>query len=114
MCCEPHRPTAAADLASKLSGDDILQHRLVQAEVGDRALELAILILELAQAPHLGRHPPSVVFALIKVGHFADPRLSADLADSRAALGLLEHEGELRLRKLRPPHRLLHILALQS
>lgn len=81
MCYEHRRPAGAAEQASELSRDDILQHRLVQAEIGHQPLELGILFLELAQPLHLRRHQTRVLVAPVVVGRLADPCLPAHLAD---------------------------------
>lgn len=39
------------------------QHRRVQAQVGLELLQLAVLLLELTQPPHLGQHQSSVLLA---------------------------------------------------
>jgi hypothetical protein len=40
-------------LANELFCQNVLQHRLVQAEIGHELLQLPVLLLELAQPPHL-------------------------------------------------------------
>jgi hypothetical protein len=45
-------PFDAAGQASKLSAD-VLQHRLVEGQIRDNLLQLAVLLLELAQSLHL-------------------------------------------------------------
>jgi len=49
--CDP--PFDAAGQASKVSADDVLQHRLVEGQIRDDLLQLAVLFLELAQSLHL-------------------------------------------------------------
>jgi len=60
----------------------LMQNRLVQAQVGDQPLELAILLAELAQFAKL-----------------ADAELAADLADRRARLGLARRQSDLARRE---------------
>ena len=81
MCCGHHRPAGAADQASELSRDDILQHRLVQRQVSDQPFELGVLFLKLAQALHLRWHQPGILLAPIIVRGLADSCLAAYLAN---------------------------------
>ena len=97
MYCGHYRPARVADQASELSRDDILQHGLVQAEISYQALELGVLLLELAQPLHLRWQQPGVFLTPIIVRCLADPRLPAHLADRRALFRLLQDEGDLRL-----------------
>jgi hypothetical protein len=46
------------------------------------------------------------------LGRLADPGLATHFADRRSILSLIQHEGDLRLRKLRRLHRSLRLLAL--
>jgi hypothetical protein len=50
----PNRP-------SKLSAENVLEHLLVEAQIGNDLPQLAILVLELLQPPHLGRQQAIVL-----------------------------------------------------
>jgi len=85
MCCGQYRPVGAADQAlehwprfawpSSTPRDDILQHRLIQAEVGHQPFELRVLIFKLSQPPHLRRHQASVFLASVVERRLAVPAL---------------------------------------
>ena len=79
---QSHGPAwfGAADQASELSRDDILQHGLVERQVRNQALQLRVLFLKLTQALHLGRHQAGVLLAPIIVSRLADPCLATHLA----------------------------------
>jgi hypothetical protein len=73
----------------------ILQHRLVQAQVCNELLELAILLVQLAQTAEL-RHALSAVFPFPVEKHgFADVYLSTNSRDGRAAFGLTQRKRDL-------------------
>lgn len=70
----------------------ILQHRIVQTQVGDELFELAVFLIQLAQF----RHAQAAVFLLpVEKRGFADAHLSTDLGDGRAALGLTQCKRDL-------------------
>ena len=73
-------PVGAARQASKLSADDILQHRFVDRQIGHDLLQLPVLLFVLAQLLHLGGQQAAVFIGLIIKGRFADTSLAADLA----------------------------------
>ena len=50
-----HQRACACGQASKLSAEGVLQHLLVEAQIGDHLPQLAVLILQLLEPPHLGR-----------------------------------------------------------
>jgi hypothetical protein len=70
------------------------------SQIGHDLLQLAVLLLELAQPLHLRWRQAGVLLAPIVIGRLADPRLAADLTDRCAFLSLPQNEGNLRLRKL--------------
>src|SRR3546814_2085956 len=78
--------------ASELSFDDILQHLAIERQIGNDLLEPAVLILQLAQPPHLRWQQPRVLLLPVEVGRLTDPRLAADLSDWRSFLTLLDDE----------------------
>lgn len=59
----------------RASRDDILEHRFVEAQVSDQSLPLGVLLLELAQPPHLRRHQPDIRLAPGAERRFDDPGL---------------------------------------
>jgi hypothetical protein len=67
----------------------ILQHRLVQGQIGDKPLQLGILFLKLAQPLNFGRHETGIAFAPIVERRLRNSRLAADLADRRSIFSLL-------------------------
>jgi hypothetical protein len=71
------------------SAEHVLQHGTIQRQVGDRLLQLAVLILELTQTLHLRRHQTGVLLAPIVEGCFGNPDLAANFANGRAVLSLL-------------------------
>jgi hypothetical protein len=72
--------------------EDVLEHGLVQAEVGHALPELAVLLLELPQLAH----PHAVEPPLPAVdGGLADRELAADLLDRGAGLRLPQGESDL-------------------
>jgi hypothetical protein len=97
-------PFAAAEQASKLSADHVLQHRIVERQIGHDLLDLAILLFELTQPLHLRRHQPGVLRAAIVECCVIDPCLATNLANRRALLRLPHNEGNLRFRGLRSLH----------
>lgn len=94
-------PLAAAGRASKLSADHVLQHCLVERQIGHDLLQLPVLFLELAQPLHLRRHQAGVLATPIVVSRLVEPGLATDLAHRRAFLCLPQDKGDLRLRELR-------------
>src|SRR3546814_10509132 len=69
------RPARASDPASELSFDDILQHLAIERQIGNDLLEPAVLIIQLAQPPHLRWPQPRVLLLPVEVGRLTDPRL---------------------------------------
>jgi hypothetical protein len=71
-----------------------------QRQVGDNALQLAILFLNQPQPPHL-RRQQAVVFLLpvsVEVGRLADPGLAANVRHRHAVGAPLENERLLDVR----------------
>lgn len=77
---------------------------LVEAEVRNELLELAILVLELLQAPQLAHTKPAVQLLPAIKGLLADTHSAQHLGDRRARLGLLQRERNLLLGELRFLH----------
>jgi len=97
-------PPRGARRASPLSAQHVLQHRLVQRQVGDQPLELGVLFLQLLQSPDLDdAHPGELLLPPVE-GRLGDAELAADLLDCRAALGLSQREGDLLIRVALPLH----------
>src|SRR5258706_12503637 len=69
------QPACASEQASELSADGVLQHLLVQAEIGDYLPQLRVLILELLQPAHLGRQQSVVLLLPIEVVAWLIPAL---------------------------------------
>jgi hypothetical protein len=66
------------------SVDHVLQHLLVEREIGHQLLEPLVHLLELLQPHHLRGHQPAILLAPIVVGRLADAGLTAHLLDPRA------------------------------
>jgi hypothetical protein len=64
---------------------DVLEHLLVEAQVGDELLGLLVLLLELPQAPQLGGTEVAVLLLPAEECGLADPQLAADILDGKAA-----------------------------
>src|SRR6218665_270864 len=84
--------------------NNVLQHRLVQAQVGHDLLELAILLFKLAQASKVRRPHAGVLLTPLVERGIADAHLAADLLDADAQLRLLQRVGHLLLGELALPH----------
>ena len=76
---KPRRRAYASGQASQLSANHVLQHLLVQRQISDQLPQLAVLVLELLQPPHLGRQQPVILLLPIEIRRLADPRLAADI-----------------------------------
>src|SRR6476661_8816276 len=85
-------PACASAQASEFSPDHVLQHRLVETEVGHNLAQLRVLVLELPQPTHLRRQQPVVPLLPVEVRRLADPRLAADLGHSHPVMTLLQDE----------------------
>src|SRR2546430_12468852 len=85
----------------------VLQHHLVQAEIGDQLLELGILLLELPQPPQLRRPQPGKPFLPVEERRLGDAHLATDFLHRRAELLLLQRKGDLFLSEPRPLHDML-------
>ena len=90
-------PVHACARASELFCKYVLQHRLVQAQVGHQSLELIVLFFELPQSAQLRWAQAAVPLASLVERRIADAQLAADLIDLRAQLHLLEGIGNLLL-----------------
>jgi hypothetical protein len=94
------------DTEAPLSADDVLQHRLVEREVGDDLLQPPVLLLELPQPPDLGHaHVAEPLLPAIE-RLLTDAELAAELDHGRAGLRLPQREADLLLRVTLPGHRL--------
>lgn len=73
----------------------LLEHLLVEGQIGDDLFEPAIFVLELAYPPELGdAHPRIALFPGVE-GGLTDPELAADLGRGDALLGLAQGLGDL-------------------
>ena len=59
------RPDAAGERASWFPADDVLQHLLVQGEVGRELPQLRVPLFELAESPHLRCQQTAVALASV-------------------------------------------------
>ena len=68
--------------------DHLLQHRLVEAEVGNEPFELRVFFAQLPQLANLGRsHRAEFLLPSVKRS-LGDPELADDLRDRRTGFGL--------------------------
>src|SRR5262249_39516373 len=74
---------------------------LVEAEVGDELLELAVLLLEQAEAPQLGVAHLTVLLLPAEERGLADAELAADVLGGQPGLGLPQGECNLLLAESR-------------
>src|SRR5262249_47437075 len=82
----------------------LMQDRLIQAQVRHQALELAILLPQLAQLAELAdAQRPEALLPAVE-GLLTDAHLAADLADRRARLGLTQGQGDLLVGELARLH----------
>ena len=77
--------------------DDVLQHLLIERQVGHDPLQPTVIFLELPQSFHLRRHQSAGLLAPIVICRLTDPRLSADIFYRRAFFALTQHECDLAL-----------------
>ncbi len=103
-------PSPASDQALQLSFEGILQDVLVQTVVRHELFELPILLLELLQTADLGHAHPGELFLPPIERLLAHAHLPAHIPHCSAALGLMQRERDLLLRK----PRLLHGYDLQT
>ena len=91
--------------ASKLSADDVLSISLSRLKIGDNLPQLAILVLELLEPPHLRRQQAIVLPLPVEVGRLADPGLRAGIRHRHAVCSLLQNKRLLGVRKSRGLYR---------
>lgn len=84
-----------ADL--KVFFEHLLQHVLVERQVGHQLFELRVFLLQLPQPAQLGRAQPAKLLLPVIKGRLADAHLPADFGDRGSGLGLLEGEDHLGL-----------------
>src|SRR5262249_33405502 len=90
-------PRSAAPRASDLFSDELLESLVIQREVGDQALQPAVLMFEGAQSPRLVYFEPGV-FGLPAVERLlADGVAAAKISALRAGLRLLQDPDDLLL-----------------
>lgn len=94
------QPARAAAPALELFSHHLLEHLLVETQVGDQPLQALVLLLELLQALRLGGHQPAILLAPSVIRLHADRRLPAHLLDPRPFLRLAQDERDLLLAEL--------------
>jgi hypothetical protein len=77
-----------------LEASDVLQHLLVQRQVGDHLLQPGVLVFQLLQALHFGGYQAAVRLAPIVIGGRAEARFPADLRNRHTLIALLQNKGE--------------------
>ena len=70
---------------------------LIQAEIGDQLLQLAVFVLELLQAPQLAGTKPAIQLLPAVERLLRNPHPPDDLGHRRSRLRLLQGEGNLLL-----------------
>jgi len=81
--------------ASDSFSHDLAQDVLVEREIRQETLELAVLFAQLPQFAQLRRSQAPVLLLPHVEGRFADAELTADVGDCRAALRLPQRVGDL-------------------
>ena len=84
--------------------DDILQHRLVQAQISDQLLQPGVLGFELLEPPQLAYAQTAILLLPVVKRGLRDAELAADLLDPGARLGLAQRKGNLLFGVLRSFH----------
>jgi len=94
-----HRAISRRRAAFRLFFEDLLEHVLVQTQIGHQALELAVLLHKLPKAGQLGDpHPGELTLPPVE-GLLGDPRPAAYLQSGNAALSLPERRHDLLVRE---------------
>src|SRR5262249_56351831 len=101
----PTPPGPATGSASELFCQRLPENRLVERQVGDELLELAILLPQLAELLQLARADVAELLLPPVIGLLADPVLAAHLDHGHAALPLPADRHYLLGRELACPHR---------
>ena len=78
-----------------LSGQEVLEPRVIQHRFGQQALELVVLLLQLLQALRFGDRHPAEFRLPVVLGRFRDAVLAAQLRCLQACLGFLQHANNL-------------------
>ncbi len=94
-----NRPEAGAARAIPLFSQDILKHRLVQAQLSHQLLQPAVLVLQLPRLPDLVRLQAYVLLLPAIEGLLADPHLPDQLGHRYTNLSLFQHSDDLVHRK---------------
>ena len=92
-----HQPAFSSGQDTKPSLDAVLQHLFVEREVHHDLLKPGILVLQLAQSPHLRQHHARVLFLPIEIRRLTDPSLAADLRHWRSVFHRPNDERLLRV-----------------
>jgi hypothetical protein len=93
-----HRPQSLFFL------NDVLKHHLVQVQIRDQLLELAVLLLELPQPVQLGYAQTAVLLLPVLERSLGNSHPPARLADRCTALGLTQGKRNLLFSELRLLH----------
>lgn len=101
-CCRsstcPARATALWPVLWKVDLIDV--SAFFEREVGTRALQLRVLLLEQLRPFYFLRHQTAILLAPVAKRRFEVPSPVARLGQRHAALNLLQQEGDLCLREL--------------
>src|SRR5262249_12590755 len=101
------RPPAGTGPGSEVFSGDLLEHLLVQGQLGDQALQPGVLDLQLSEALGVIALEAAVALLPAVVGRLADGELLADLGEGQAVgqvgLGLPKLVDDL-LRGVSLPH----------
>ena len=92
---EDERQLPAARRASELFCQKILQRRFVQHRVGQQALELGVLALELLEPPGIRHLQPTILRLPVVDRRFRNPVSPGQVGGLRSRLRLLEHADDL-------------------
>ena len=102
------RQNRASRLASELFCDDVLQCLVFEAEIGEHALELAVLFFKLLEPADIrGFHAAELGLPLV-VGGLANAVFAANIGNLATAVSLFQNPNDLALRKSRFLHLALH------
>ncbi len=90
-------PVRAAGQALEFFCEQVLQHQLVEAEIGHQLLQLSVLFLQLLQPPDLSDPHPGVLLLPPVEGLLADAHLPNHFRDWSTQLSLAQSIGDLLL-----------------
>jgi hypothetical protein len=85
----------------QLSFENVLQHLLVDRQVGNDSLEPKVFVVQLLKAPHFRRHQTASARLPVEGSRLNGTRLAADLRSQNPGFSLLQNERLLRVREVR-------------